>query len=94
VSVYDVVYLAAVVFVVLALSELISTAVTNLVGFEVPIELWYTTLALLAAFTPINRLNGGEELGNFLLHLFFAVLGRGRFFPPWWARAPSSSCSW
>jgi uncharacterized membrane protein len=77
VSVYDVVYLAAVVFVVLALSELISTAVTNLVGFEVPIELWYTTLALLAAFTPINRLSGGEELGNFLLHLFFAVLGAG-----------------
>src|SRR3712207_785035 len=41
-SVYDVVYRAAVVFVVLALSEWISTAVTNLVGFEVPIELWYT----------------------------------------------------
>ena len=25
----------------------------------------------------MNRLNGGEELGNFLLHLFFAVLGAG-----------------
>jgi uncharacterized membrane protein len=77
VSIYDLVYLAAVVFVVLALSELISTAVTGLVGFEVPIELWYTTLALLAAFTPVNRLSGGEEVGNFLLHLFFAVLGAG-----------------
>jgi uncharacterized membrane protein len=51
--------------------------VAGLVGFEVSIELWYTTLALLAAFTPVNRLNGGEELGNFLLHLFFAVLGAG-----------------
>ena len=30
-----------------------------------------------AAFTPVNRLNGGEEIGNFLLHLFFAVLGAG-----------------
>jgi hypothetical protein len=50
----------------------------HLAPFEVPIELWYTTLALLAAFTPVNRLNGGEELGNFLLHLFFAVLGRAR----------------
>jgi uncharacterized membrane protein len=77
VSIYDLAYLAAVVFTVLALAELISTAVTSLVGFEVPIELWYTTLALLAAFTPVNRLNGGEELGNFLLHLFFAVLGAG-----------------
>src|SRR3712207_3294128 len=77
VSIYDIVYLAAVVFAVLALSELISTLATDLVGFEVPIELWYTTLALLAAFTPANRLNGGEELGNFLLHLFFAVLGAG-----------------
>jgi uncharacterized membrane protein len=66
-----------VVFAVLALAELISTGVTRLVGFEVPIELWYTTLALLAAFMPVNRLNGGEELGNFLLHLFFAVLGAG-----------------
>jgi uncharacterized membrane protein len=77
VSLYDIVYLAAVVFAVLAVSELISNVVTGLVGFEIPIELWYTTLALLAAFTPVNRLNGGEELGNFLLHLFFAVLGAG-----------------
>ena len=77
ISLYDVVYLAAVVFAVLAVSELISNVVTGLVGFEIPIELWYTTLALLAAFTPVNRLNGGEELGNFLLHLFFAVLGAG-----------------
>ncbi len=61
----------------MALAELISTGVTRLVGFEVPIELWYTTLALLAAFTPVNRLDGGEELRNFRLHLFFAVLGAG-----------------
>ena len=77
VSMYDVAYLAAVVFAIIALSEVISTFVTGLVGFEIPIELWYTSLALLAAFTPVNRLNGGEELGNFLLHLFFAVLGAG-----------------
>ena len=49
------------VFAVLVLAELIATSVTRLVGFEVPIELWYTTLALLAAFTPVNRLNGGER---------------------------------
>ena len=77
VSIYDLTYLAAVVFAVLALAELISTGVASLVGFEVPVELWYTTLALLAALTPVNRLSGGEELGNFLLHLFFAVLGAG-----------------
>lgn len=77
VSMYDIAYLAAVVFAVLAVSEVLSTFVTGLVGFEIPIELWYTSLALLAAFTPVNRLNGGDELGNFLLHLFFAVLGAG-----------------
>jgi uncharacterized membrane protein len=77
VPIYDLAYLAAVVFAVLALADLISTGVTSLVGIEVPVELWYTTLALLAAFTPVNRLNGGEEIGNFLLHLFFAVLGAG-----------------
>src|SRR3712207_5914047 len=64
VSIYDLAYLAAVVFVVLALAELISTGVTSLVGFEVPIELWYTTLALLAALTPVNRLSGGGEVGK------------------------------
>src|SRR3712207_3462364 len=77
VSIYDLVYLAAVVFAVLALAELISTAITSLVGFEIPIELWYTTLALLAAFTPVNHLNGGGGIGNFLLHLFFSLLGAG-----------------
>lgn len=64
VSIYDLAYLAAAVLVVLALAELISTGVTSLVGFEVPIELWYTTPALLAAFTPANRPSGGEEPGN------------------------------
>ena len=77
VSMYDVAYLAAVVFAVVAVAEVISTFVTGLVGFEIPIELWYTSLALLVAFTPANRLSGGEEIGNFLLHLFFAVLGAG-----------------
>lgn len=40
-------------------------------------EIWYTTFALLAALTPVNRLGGGEEVGNVLLHLFFVVLGAG-----------------
>src|SRR5918998_653042 len=74
ISIYDIAYLAAVVFTVLALAELLSTGVTSLVGFEVPVELWYTTLALLAAFTPVNRLNGGGGIGDFLLHPFLVIL--------------------
>ncbi len=77
ISAYDIVYLAAAAFAVLAVAEIISNAVSGPVGFEIPIELWYTTLALAVAFTPVNRLNGGEEIGNLLLHLFFAVLGAG-----------------
>ena len=59
---------------------MISAGVTRLVGFEVPVEPWCTALAPLAAFTLVNRLNGGEGLGNFLLRLFFAVVGAGMVF--------------
>lgn len=77
VSVYDVVYLAAAVFAIVAVAEVLAGSVSGLVGFEVPVEIVYTTLALLAAFTPVNALSGGVEIGSFLLHLFFAVLGAG-----------------
>lgn len=83
------------VFTVLALAELISTGVTSLVGFEVPVELWYTTLALLTAFTPVNRLNGGEELGRASSCTCSSPSwGRGRSSLRWSAGARSSFCSW
>jgi uncharacterized membrane protein len=77
ISVYDIVYLLAATFAVVAVATLISTPINDLVGFEIPVEIWYTTFALLAALTPVNRLSGGEEIGNVLLHLFFVVLGAG-----------------
>jgi uncharacterized membrane protein len=77
ISVYDIVYLLAATFVVVAVSTLISTPINEAVGFEIPVEIWYTTLALLAALTPVNRLSGDEEIGNVLLHWFFVVLGAG-----------------
>lgn len=77
ISVYDIVYLLAATFAVVALATLISTPINDLVGFEISVEIWYTTFALLAALTPVNRLSGGEEIGNVLLHLFFVVLGAG-----------------
>lgn len=77
VSIYDIVYLLALTFVIVAVSQIISGPVNALVGFEVPAEIWYTTFALLAALTPANRLSGGEEIGNVLLHFFFVVLGAG-----------------
>jgi len=77
ISIYHIVYLLALTFVIVAVSTLISTPINGALGFEIPVELWYTTLALLAALTPANRFNGGEEIGNVLLHYFFAVLGAG-----------------
>jgi uncharacterized membrane protein len=77
ISVYDIVYLLAAAFVIVAVSYLVAAPVNEALGFEVPEEIFYTTLALLAALTPANRLNGGEEIGNVLLHYFFAVLGAG-----------------
>ena len=77
ISIYHIVYLLALTFVIVAVSTLIATPINEVLGFEIPVELWYTTLALLAALTPANRLNGGEEIGNVLLHYFFAVLGAG-----------------
>ena len=77
ISIYHIVYLLALAFVIVAVSTLIAAPVNEALGFEIPVELWYTTLALLAALTPANRLNGGEEIGNVLLHYFFAVLGAG-----------------
>jgi len=77
ISIYHIVYLLAFTFVIVAVSTLIATPINEVLGFEIPVELWYTTLALLAALTPANRLNGGEEIGNVLLHYFFAVLGAG-----------------
>jgi uncharacterized membrane protein len=77
ISIYHIVYLLAVTFVIVAVSTLVAAPVNALLGFEIPVELWYTTLALLAALTPANRFNGGEEIGNVLLHYFFAVLGAG-----------------
>ncbi len=77
ISIYHIIYLLAVTFVIVAVATLIATPINEALGFEIPVELWYTTLALLAALTPANRLNGGEEIGNVLLHYFFAVLGAG-----------------
>lgn len=42
----------------------------------VPEILWLTTLALAAGhLTPLSRIEGALQLGNYALHLFFAVIG-------------------
>lgn len=78
VSIQDLVLLAAVTFTVVAIAESVTPVINRWAGFEIPSVIWYTTLALLlAAFTPVNRLRGGGEVGNFLLHFFFATMGAG-----------------
>lgn len=43
---------------------------------RVPSVLWLTTLALAVAHVPrFSRMDGAMQLGNFALHLFFAVIG-------------------
>lgn len=78
ISIYDLVALVAVTFVVVAVSEWITPIMNQVVGFTIPSVIWYTTFALiLALVTPISKCNGGEELGNFILHFFFATMGAG-----------------
>ncbi|OYD09452.1 DUF819 family protein [Paludifilum halophilum] len=78
VSIYDLTTLAATVFVIIAVSDSAAPVINAAVGFDIPPILWYTTLALLVAvLTPANRLRGGEDLGNFILHFFFATMGAG-----------------
>ncbi|GGA33968.1 hypothetical protein GCM10007416_03380 [Kroppenstedtia guangzhouensis] len=74
----DLILLFAISFTVVAVAEAITPWIDGWVGFEIPPVIWYTTLALLLAlFTPVKRLKGGEEVGNFILHFFFATMGAG-----------------
>ncbi|PTX64527.1 putative membrane protein [Melghirimyces profundicolus] len=77
-STQDLIVLTAVTFIVVAAAEAVTPVINGWAGFEIPSVIWYTTLALLLSFlTPVNRLKGGEEMGNFILHFFFATMGAG-----------------
>lgn len=69
---------------VLSLAKLFALGFLLLVAAEglgrllpsVPTVLWLTTLALAVAHVPrFSRMDGAMQLGNFALHLFFAVIG-------------------
>lgn len=69
---------------VLSLSKLLALGFLLLVAArglgalvpQVPTVLWLTTLALAVAHVPrFSRMDGAMQLGNFALHLFFAVIG-------------------
>lgn len=69
---------------VLSLAKLFALGFLLLVGAramgslvpQVPTVLWLTTLALAVAHVPrFSRMDGAMQLGNFALHLFFAVIG-------------------
>lgn len=69
---------------VLSLARLFALGFLLLVGAramgslvpQVPTVLWLTTLALAVAHVPrFSRMDGAMQLGNFALHLFFAVIG-------------------
>lgn len=77
-GIQDLVLLLAISFTVVAVAEAITLWMDRWIGLEIPSVVWYTTLALLlAVFTPVKRLKGGEEVGNFILHFFFATMGAG-----------------
>lgn len=77
-TIHGLVTLAAATFVIVAMAEWLTPLINEVAAVEIPSVLWYTTFALLVAWlTPINRLVGGEEMGNFILHFFFATMGAG-----------------
>lgn len=72
-----VILLAAAFFIVWG-AQLIMPILNRWIGFEIPVVLGYTTLALAAnLLTPLHRFQGGEETGILLLHFFFATMGAG-----------------
>ncbi|TCS96715.1 DUF819 domain-containing protein [Hazenella coriacea] len=78
ISIYDMVTLLSVTFVIIAISDFITPYIDSWIGFSIPTVIVYTSLALLVSwFTPIRRFHGGEEMGNILLHFFFATMGAG-----------------
>ncbi|MGA8941375.1 MAG: DUF819 family protein [Thermoactinomyces sp.] len=89
-TIYDLITLLAVSFAIVALAEWITPRFNQVLGREIPGVIWYTTLALLTAwFTPVSRFQGGAELGNFLLHLFFATMGAGTILSTLVERGPA-----
>ncbi len=71
VSVLSLAKLIALGFLLLAAARGMGTLVPG-----VPTVLWLTTLALAVAHVPrFSRMDGAMQLGNFALHLFFAVIG-------------------
>lgn len=77
-AIQDLIILIAASFTVVAVADVVTPWISRWIGFEIPSVIWYTTLALLlAVFTPVNRVKGGEEVGNFILHFFFATMGAG-----------------
>jgi uncharacterized membrane protein len=71
ISALDMARLVAVGLVLLAAAHVVGELVP-----QVPEVLWLTTFALVLAHVgPFSRMEGTMQLGNYALHLFFAVIG-------------------
>ncbi len=71
ISALDMARLVAVGLVLLAAAHIVGGLVP-----QVPEVLWLTTFALVLAHVgPFSRMEGTMQLGNYALHLFFAVIG-------------------
>jgi uncharacterized membrane protein len=71
ISTLDLAILAAAGLLLILLSEAVATVVP-----AIPSVLWLTTFALLAGhLTPLGRVPGAFQLGNFALVLFFVIIG-------------------
>ena len=71
ISALDLARLVAVGLVLLAAAHVVGELVP-----QVPEVLWLTTFALVLAHVgPFSRMEGTMQLGNYALHLFFAVIG-------------------
>lgn len=71
ISALDMARLVAVGLVLLALARVVGHLIP-----QVPEVLWLTTFALVLAHVgPFSRMEGAMQLGNYALHLFFAVIG-------------------
>lgn len=70
-STLDIAVLAGTGLLLILLADRVATFVPG-----IPSVLWLTTFALIAGhFTPLGRVSGAFQLGNFALVMFFVVIG-------------------
>lgn len=81
INLYSLSWLFALPMIIVAVSKGISGLVAESISGAVFIISVTTISLILAQFKPVQQIKGNDELGNYLLHMFFAAIGAGAYIP-------------